>query len=71
MPDLDRIRGPLALQPCHERDHTATASRMAQPGRGCHADPLACPAHEGRREAAKAAALGTWIEPELFRDGDH
>jgi hypothetical protein len=33
MPDLDQIRGPLALQPCYERDHTATASRMAQPGR--------------------------------------
>jgi hypothetical protein len=48
MPDLDRIRGPLALQPCHERDHTGTPSR-----------------------AAKAAALDTWIKPELFRDGDH
>jgi len=44
---------------------------MAQPGRRGHADPLACPVHEGRREAAKAAALATWIEPELLRDGDH
>src|SRR5439155_3374511 len=38
----------------------------------CHADRSSpASAHERCRAAAKAAALDTWIEPELFRDGDH